>query len=244
MAFERIAVPGGALLYDPRLAGDDPAVLFDRARWQRLGAVEDARGGRGSISFIDAGARQYVLRRYLRGGLVAKLSRERYVWLGEERTRSFRELRLLGRLLDLGLPVPAPVAARYVRHGLTYSAELVTERLPRTRSLAETWLRGEATPADWEAVGRCLRLFHDRGVQHADLNANNVMLGVAGQVWLLDFDRGRVREPGSWHRRPLERLARSLAKISRGTPQAPEASACHARIVAAHDDKGSAPQAR
>ncbi len=243
MAFERITVPDGALLYDPRLAGNDPTQLFDRERWRRIGAIEEARGGRGSISFIDAGDRQYVLRRYLRGGLVAKLSRERYVWLGEKRTRAFHELRLLGRLHDMGLPVPAPVAARYVRKRLTYSAELVTERLPGTRSLAEAWLHGEMTPADWDAVGRCLRLFHDRGVQHADLNANNVMLGAARQVWLLDFDRGGLREPGPWVRKPLERLARSLSKVSRGTPQGAEASACHARIVAAHD-RGSAPQAR
>jgi 3-deoxy-D-manno-octulosonic acid kinase len=243
MAFERIAVPGGALLYDPRISGDDAAALFDRERWQRLGAIEQARGARGSISFIDSGEREYVLRRYLRGGLVAKLSRERYVWLGEERTRAFRELRLLGRLRDLGLPVPAPVAARYLRQGPTYSAELVTERLPGSRSLAEAWLQDPTIPPDWEAVGGALRLFHDRGVQHADLNANNIMLGEAGQVWLLDFDRGRIREPGAWYRKPLERLARSLAKVSRGTPQAAEASRCHARIVAAHD-RGSAPQAR
>lgn len=31
---------------------------------------------------------------------------------------------------------------------------------------------------------------------------------------MLDFDRGRLRQPGSWSRRVLDRLARSLAKIS------------------------------
>ncbi|RPI48657.1 MAG: 3-deoxy-D-manno-octulosonic acid kinase, partial [Betaproteobacteria bacterium] len=32
--------------------------------------------------------------------------------------------------------------------------------------------------------------------------------------WLLDFDRGRLRTPGTWRERVLDRLARSLAKIS------------------------------
>jgi 3-deoxy-D-manno-octulosonic acid kinase len=54
-------------------------------------------------------------------------------------------------------------------------------------------------------------------VQHADLNAHNIMLGENGEVWLLDFDRGRLRTPGSWRGRVLDRLARSLAKISNGS---------------------------
>ena len=41
----------------------------------------------------------WVLRRYLRGGMAARFARDRYLWLGEERTRSFRELRLLAELL-------------------------------------------------------------------------------------------------------------------------------------------------
>lgn len=233
--FERIELPAGALLHDPSRSGPEPAQLFDRGHWRRLGAIAEARGGRGSISFIDAGGRQYALRRYLRGGLVAKLSRERYLWLGEESTRAFHELRLLGALQDRGLPVPPPVAARYVRHGLTYSAELVTERLPQSRTLAEAWLAGETTAADWQAVGECIRRFHDAGVQHADLNAHNIMLGAKGRVWLLDFDRGRIRAPGPWRRSTLARLARSLAKVSRDAPQGGEASECYARIVAAHD---------
>ena len=67
--------------------------------------------------------------------------------------------------------------------------------------------------ARWAAIGRCLRRFHDAGVQHADLNAQNIMLGAQGEVWVLDFDRGRLREPGAWRERVLDRLARSLAKI-------------------------------
>jgi 3-deoxy-D-manno-octulosonic acid kinase len=61
-------------------------------------------------------------------------------------------------------------------------------------------------------VGRCLRRFHDAGVQHADLNSDNIMLDGDGGTWVLDFDRGRLREPGSWRERVLDRLARSLAK--------------------------------
>jgi len=37
------------------------------------------------------------------------------------------------------------------------------------------------------------------------------MLGERGEIWVLDFDRGRLRRPGAWSGRALDRLARSLA---------------------------------
>jgi hypothetical protein len=36
------------------------------------------------------------------------------------------------------------------------------------------------------------------------------MLGEHGEVWVLDFDRGRLGAPGAWSQRALDRLARSL----------------------------------
>jgi hypothetical protein len=38
------------------------------------------------------------------------------------------------------------------------------------------------------------------------------MLGPQLEVWVLDFDRGRLRKPGPWSRLALGRLARSLEK--------------------------------
>jgi 3-deoxy-D-manno-octulosonic acid kinase len=95
-------------------------------------------------------------------------------------------------------------------------AELITERLAGAVSLTETLLTGRMDGMRWAAIGRCVRRFHDAGVQHADLNANNIMLGETGEVWVLDFDRGRLREPGAWRERVLDRLARSLAKVTAG----------------------------
>jgi len=55
-------------------------------------------------------------------------------------------------------------------------------------------------------------------VHHADLNAHNLLLGPDGTVYVLDFDRGRIRPRGAWEQAVLERLQRSLRKVTAGMP--------------------------
>jgi len=214
--FQRLAIDRGAILFDPERVDRPGWELFDRDRWRARGALIAHTGGRGSIHFIEDGTHSWALRRYLRGGMAARVAHERFLYVGEERTRSFLELRLLARLGEMGLPVPAPVAAGYRRGGCTYVAELITERLVGAATLIESLRARRMNEARWSAVGRCLRRFHDAGVQHADLTANNILLGGSDRVWVLDFDRGRLRAPGAWRERVLDRLARSLTKLGAG----------------------------
>jgi 3-deoxy-D-manno-octulosonic acid kinase len=149
---------------------------------------------------------------------MAKLSDDLYFWTGADRTRSFREWRLLRQLRAWGLPVPQPIAARYVRAGLCYRADLLTGELPVRLTLAQALLAGPLPAESWRAVGACVGALHARGVQHADLNAHNLLLGDSNAVYVLDFDRGRLRERGAWEQSVLERLQRSLRKVTAGTP--------------------------
>ena len=212
-------VAGGAMLYDASLLGQPDAAVFEPAHWRARGALQAARGGRGTVAFVHtADGERWVLRHYRRGGLVARLSDDRYLFTGASRTRSFAEWRLLRRLREWGLPVPQPVAARYVRAGLGYRADLITVELP-VRSTLASWLTDAPLPAaTWTAVGRCVGRLHARGVHHADLNAHNLLLGDGEAVYVLDFDRGRLRRRGAWEQRVLARLRRSLHKVTADLP--------------------------
>lgn len=223
--------PRGAILFDAALAAaPDPA-------WFRPGAsARRLRAGRGDVTFFDTAFGACVLRHYRRGGLVARVNRDRYVWTGASRTRSFREFRLLAALHALGLRVPAPVAARYEREGLHYRADLVTRRIVGARTLAERLAAGELDAAIGARVGRTLAGFHVHGAWHADLNAHNVLVDASGSIWLLDFDRGRLREPAmGWQQANLARLRRSFAKLGAGPdPSAFDARFWHPLLAAYH----------
>lgn len=201
----------GAILFDARRVQQAQPGWFDPAWWgERASAVPS--GGRGGAWFVDAPFGQAVLRHYLRGGLAARISRDSYAWHGADRTRSFEEFRLTRALHTLGLPVPRPIAACYWRRGPIYRAAILIERLPGVRSLAELAADDPAN-APWEATGRLLARFHRAGLDHADLNANNILLD-ARQGWLIDFDKGSIRIPATaWRERNLARLQRSLVKL-------------------------------
>jgi 3-deoxy-D-manno-octulosonic acid kinase len=214
---KRGALAAGAMLYDASRAGNLSAEWFDPAYWRARGELDGSAQGRATAHFIKSAGNRYLLRHYHRGGLMARLRGDRYGWRSEESTRPFAEWLLTYRLHRAGLPVPAPVGARYVRRGSSYSGDLITERLPTVGSLAECLRTGALSVVTWISIGRCIRRFHDVGLCHADLNAHNVLLSEE-DVYLIDFDRGQLRAPGLWRDGNLVRLRRSLDKVTWGLP--------------------------
>jgi 3-deoxy-D-manno-octulosonic acid kinase len=209
-----LLLENAGIVYDATCVRKPQIELFHPAYWRAKGALHEVSGGRGSVAFVRADDQQWVLRHYRRGGLMARISDDRYWWRGGKRTRSFSEWRLLAELKSRELPVPAPIAAAYVRHGFTYRADLITEAIPHTQTLAQILMRGALEESEWIRVGETVARFHAEGVHHADLNANNILLQPdTGAVYWLDFDRGRIRARGAWEQTVLARLHRSLVKL-------------------------------
>lgn len=223
----------GAILFDRRRLRQASMALFEPGEWGDK-ARPVGSGGRGGAWFVDAPFGICVLRRYLRGGLAASVSRDRYLWHGADRTRSFAEFRLMRALQAKGLPVPTPFAACYVRRGMRYRAAILMARLPGVRSLADrAGVAGSGAP--WEEAGRLIARFHRAGLDHADLNAQNILFDDAGHGWLIDFDRGVLRIPATrWRERNLARLKRSLLKL-RGARSSEEVEKDFGRLRRAYD---------
>lgn len=206
----------GAILYDKSLINQISDADFRAESWAVRSPVTGSlrSAGRGETLFVGDGDTEFVLRHYRRGGLVGRVNRDRYLWTGRDRTRAFAEWRLLAKLTTLELPVPRPAAARYRRSGLCYTADLLTVRVPDIRSLADRLIAGTPDAEFWRGIGRAIRRFHDAGACHADFNAYNLQVDADDRLFVLDFDRGRLRAPGPWQQKNLARLQRSLRKIS------------------------------
>ncbi|MDP7418970.1 MAG: 3-deoxy-D-manno-octulosonic acid kinase [Gammaproteobacteria bacterium] len=202
------------IVYDDALISHIDASLFDPARWSGAVSADGLGSGRGKVLFIEHQDQQWVLRHYCRGGLARWLSFEKFLWTGLRRARPFAEWSLLEDMYRSALPVPQPVAARVVRLGAVYAADLITVRIPDVTTLSERLSRAPLTAETWRSVGHTIARFHAAGIYHADLNAHNIQIDSQNRLYLLDFDRGRVKAvSGVWMRRNLDRLHRSLTKL-------------------------------
>lgn len=181
------------------------SALFDGT-----GCTVDRAAGRGQVSRFPLKSGEGVLRRFRRGGLVAHISKERF--LGN---RMLAEFRVHLALFHQGFPVPEPLGVVWERSGPFFRGAIATRALE-----AMTLLDYLNAPNPQREVlvlcGRRIQELHDLGVWHADLQVKNIMTdGTA--IWLIDFDNARMGKPLSARARSrnLLRLRRSLEKHRR-----------------------------
>lgn len=187
--------------------------LFDPQWWRAQGECEALGAGRGHVHRVGDARGRYLLRHYYRGGLVARLSRDLFLARPTPRTRAMAEFTLLSQLRARGLAVPQPCAARHVRHGLLYRADILVALIPDAADVARLLHDTRAlTPREWQSLGLAVRRLHDEQVFHSDLNCHNLMLDAAGKAWIVDFDKCGFRTGDEWKAGNLARLQRSLRK--------------------------------
>jgi 3-deoxy-D-manno-octulosonic acid kinase len=232
---------GAAILYDPDVLGKIESSFFDPEFWRARNALTGSARGRGAAWFVRHEGHDLVLRHYRRGGVIAPLLGDRYLWTGLARSRAIHEWHVLETLFQRGFPVPRPVAARVQRSGVYYRADLLTQRIPDAESLAQALSLAPLPMSQWRSIGDCLRRFHAANVWHADLNAHNILLAHT-RVYVIDFDRGRLDAPSSRLARNIDRLKRSLDKLAGQRPAFHFTSRDWAELLAGYAGDGSGSQ--
>ena len=198
-------------------AGDEEEILrwgLDRGEaWEVLLATGDADTGRGASAVLPRSpGPAWRVKRMRRGGLTARLWRDRYPTAG----RLVAMLAASGEARRRGIATPRAVALLVERDPVLFSAFLATEEIENAEDLARRARRGAMTEHDVAETKRAVARMHDAGIDHPDLNLGNILVSPEG-VHIVDLDRVRFADgplPASDRERALRRLARSCAKIT------------------------------
>ncbi len=213
------------ILYDASIIADPSLQLFDYDYHTNQSAQQNNSSpaaelttesgiGRAKVVYLSHEDETWVLKHYYRGGAVASVLKDQYLGFDIEKSRAFREWRLLKKMRQLGLPVPDAVAAHVDKRLFYYRADLITVKIENSKTLADVLEKNTIDAAQWKKIGACIKLFHQHDVYHADLNARNILLTETGDVYLIDFDNSYVRvNSTTWKMANLSRLKRSLLKF-------------------------------
>lgn len=198
--------------YDDQWVTEPLETLFDPTYWQTNEKVIGSAQGRGTTWFVQMHHLPAALRHYRRGGLFGKLIVDSYWFSGWEKTRSYAEFQLLDHLRAQGVNVPRPIAARAVRRGLVYQADILSEKVANARDLVAVLQAGPLEHQVYQQIGQQIAKLHHAQVNHTDLNIHNILLDSDNQVWLIDFDKCAQQAGSNWKSSNLERLLRSFHK--------------------------------
>lgn len=198
--------------YDEQLLKEPVEKVFDAQYWQDAGKVIGSATGRGTTWFVQTDTLAAALRHYRRGGLFGKLVADSYWFTGWEKTRSFQEFQLLQQLKESGVNVPRPIAACAIRNGLTYRADLLSEKVANACDLVAILQETPLSTEMYQKIGQEIRKMHDAQVNHTDLNIHNILIDGLQQVWIIDFDKCYQQSGEGWKQGNLDRLKRSFVK--------------------------------
>jgi 3-deoxy-D-manno-octulosonic acid kinase len=198
--------------FDDQLLKHPPERVFDIEYWQSQDRVIGSATGRGTTWFVETGKLPAALRHYRRGGLFGKLVQDSYWFNGWDKTRSCLEMMLLNDLIKAGVNVPKPIAARAVKTGLTYRADLLSEKVADATDLVGILSSRSISSNGYRNIGHQIAKMHHAGVNHTDLNIHNILVDKQHKVWVIDFDKCGYGEGTTWKQSNLDRLKRSFVK--------------------------------
>lgn len=198
--------------FDEKLLSELDESMFEAEYWHKKQAVIGSAKGRGTTWFVKLNYIEGALRHYRRGGLFGKIISDSYIFNGWQKTRSIAEFNLLTELHNSGVNVPRPIAARAIRKGITYQADLLSEKIPDAQDLVNLLQVTAQDKLQYEDIGKQIKKMHSLQVNHTDLNIHNILVDVNRKVWIIDFDKCYKQKGESWKEANLARLKRSFHK--------------------------------
>jgi 3-deoxy-D-manno-octulosonic-acid transferase len=146
----------------------------------------------------------WVFRHYARGGKTRKLYPDSFSNQKAFKTRAMQEFLLLRLMQSIGLSVPEPVAANYIKTNNIpgplgkYKADIIVKFIPETDNTIQILRKRALTHDNWLQIGRQIKKMHDQQIYHSDLNAHNILINKEGQIHIVDFDKCTIKPGSKW----------------------------------------------
>ena len=153
-------------------------------------ATPDPLDGRAAVKYMTLPETGPVaIKSYQRGGLIAKITKDRYLRMGKPRSQ--KEFEFLCHASRAGLSVPRPLI--YVTRGFFfYKAWLITRRIrghrPFTQVAMEDPIRGAQL---MPSISKQVKMLIKNRIFHVDLHPGNILIDEAGKPYIIDFDKAR-----------------------------------------------------
>jgi len=128
-----------------------------------------------------------VIKAYQRGGLISRINNDRYLKMGQIRSR--REFDFLIASKKAGVRAPLPVA--YASTGFPfYKTWLITREIKGHQSFVriciEDWKKAlDLIPEISSAMNRLIK----HNIHHVDLHPGNILLDCNNEIYVIDFDK-------------------------------------------------------
>lgn len=225
----------GERIVDAEVIASHEAISFAREAIRSYGTLHafaarhaDARpmAGRGVLYSIPGpGSSRWIVRRLSHGGLLAPLTRDRFLRWGAP--RPFNELLMSVKFAHQGIPTPRVTAAIVFPSGGFYRGEVAREEISNALDLAAclfgpSRLERPDRISALRAAGSLLRSIFAAGVIHRDLNLRNLLIqrgDTALAAYILDIEKCSLKRrlTRSHRRRMLARFRRSARRFAERT---------------------------
>lgn len=209
---KKIQTQKQTIWYDDSILSESPEQCCDPDFWQQQNKVIGSAQGRGTTWFVALNKMDAALRHYRRGGLFGKIVKDHYIFTGWEKTRSYQEFQLLNTLIEAGVSVPKPIAARSIKRTFCYQADLLSQKIPNARDLVSILQEQSLSQEIYQKIGNEIRKMHATQVNHTDLNIHNILIDNKDKVWIIDFDKCYQQKGNDWKQSNWDRLQRSFHK--------------------------------
>ncbi len=199
--------------YDSNTFSNFSSNLFNIDYISKNRLIKSTIKGRATVFELEYENKKYILKHYVRGGFIANISYDKYLFTSLLTTRCLKEYNFLNKLHKKGLPVPKPVAIQVITNRFTYTADIITNKIDNEGTLHDFVSNQKMNVNLWENLKNTLEKFYQKNIYHSDLNARNIIIDKNNNFFILDFDNSYFFYKKKYFKKSIIRLERSLKKI-------------------------------